>query len=70
MAELCTKEEKETLLTEIMLNLLKDNNKWVRTSAYKNLGKFIHELKGNKINDKLVMEFCRMVDSDVASLGK
>ena len=53
-----------------MLNLLKDNNKWVRASAYKNLGKFIHELKGMKINDKLVVEFCRMIDSDVASLGK
>jgi len=25
-----------------MLNLLKDTNKWVRASAYKNLGKFIH----------------------------
>jgi serine/threonine-protein phosphatase 4 regulatory subunit 1 len=53
-----------------MLNLLRDANKWVRASAYKNLGKFIHELKGMKINEKLVLEFCRMVDADVVSLGK
>jgi len=53
-----------------MLNLLKDGNKWVRASAYKNLGKFIYELKGMKINEKLIHEFCRMVDPDVVSLGK
>jgi hypothetical protein len=33
-----------------MLNLLKDTNKWVKASAYKNLGKFIYALKGIKIN--------------------
>ena len=53
-----------------MLNLLKDTNKWVRASAYKNLGKFIYCLKGLKINEKLVLEFCRMVDADIVSLAK
>jgi hypothetical protein len=53
-----------------MLNLLRDSNKWVRASAYKNLGKFIYELKGLKINDTLILEFCRMVEPDVVSLGK
>ena len=38
-----------------MLNLLKDSNKWVKASAYKNLGKFIHSLKGIKINEKLIV---------------
>lgn len=37
-----------------MCNLLKDANKWVRSSAYKNLGNFIYCLKGLKINEKLV----------------
>jgi hypothetical protein len=53
-----------------MLSLLKDTNKWVRVSAYKNLGRFIYELKGLKINNLLVVEFCRMVDAEVATLGK
>lgn len=46
-----------------MLTLLKDANKWVRSSAYKNLGNFIYYLKGHKISDKLIYEFCRMVDA-------
>jgi hypothetical protein len=33
-----------------MTALLKDNNKWVRITAYKNLGAFIHLLKGLKFN--------------------
>jgi serine/threonine-protein phosphatase 4 regulatory subunit 1 len=54
MGELCTREEKEGVLTDVILNLLKDQNKWVRLSAYKNLGQFIHQLKGLKFNDKLL----------------
>jgi hypothetical protein len=37
-----------------MIGLLKDNNKWVRISAYKNLGAFIYLLKGLKLNDRLL----------------
>jgi len=33
-----------------MFSFLKDTNKWVRLSAYKNIGKFIHNLKGLKMN--------------------
>ena len=53
-----------------MLTLLKDSNKWVRVSAYKSLGRFIYTLKGQKINEKLVIEFCKMVDNEVNSIGK
>lgn len=53
-----------------MLNFLKDSNKWVRLSAYKSIGKFIHMLKGLKLNEKLLVEFCRMTESDVNSIGK
>ena len=55
ISELTSSSEKENLLSEIMLTLLKDTNKWVRISAYKNLGKFIHVLKGLKMNDKLLV---------------
>lgn len=53
-----------------MLNFLKDTNKWVRLSAYKNIGKFIYMLKGLKMNERLLQEFCKMTDSDVNSIGK
>lgn len=53
-----------------MLNLLKDSNKWVRLSAYKNLGKFIYMLKGLKMSEKLVQEYCRMPDNDINSIGR
>ena len=53
-----------------MINLLKDSNKWVRLSAYKNLGKFIHCLKGIKMNEKLIQEFSRMAENDINSIGK
>jgi len=38
-----------------MITFLKDNNKWVRLSSYKNLGKFIFTLKGLKMNEKLLI---------------
>ena len=53
-----------------MLTLLKDSNKTVRMTAYKNLGPFISELKGGKLSLDLLKEFCRMADNDVTSLGK
>jgi|LakMenE18May11ns_1017448.scaffolds.fasta_scaffold9860368_1 HEAT repeat protein len=52
-----------------MINLLKDQNKTVRLAAYKALGTFIHELKGGKISQELITEFCRMVENDVVNLG-
>lgn len=53
-----------------MINLLRDQHKTVKLAAYKSLGNFIHELKGGKISQELITEFCRMVDNDVAGLGK
>lgn len=50
MAELSSEAEKEGSLSDIMLSFLKDSNKWVRLSAYKNIGRFIFMLKGLKIN--------------------
>lgn len=54
MAELSTDAEKEGNLTDIMLSFLKDSNKWVRLSAYKNLGRFIYMLKGLKMNERII----------------
>lgn len=55
ISELTESNEKENLLSNIMITLLKDTNKWVRLSSYKNLGKFIHVLKGLNMNEKLII---------------
>lgn len=70
MAELSDNTQREQNLSEIMLTFLRDNNKWVRLSAYKNLGKFIYTLKGLALNEKLIQEFSRMIDNDVNSIGR
>ena len=70
MSELSSETDREGSISEIMLNLLKDSNKWVRLSAYKNLGKFIYTLKGLKINEKLLQEYYRMPDNDINSIGR
>lgn len=69
IAELCSGEQKEGPLTETYILLLKDTNKWVRISAYKNLGPFIYQVK-NKLNPQLLKEFCRMPESDVNGISK
>lgn len=43
-----------------MLKLLKDNNRWVKLSAYLNLGKFIYFLKGLNVHEKLIKRFLKM----------
>lgn len=70
MSELSDDTDREQNLSELMLALLKDSNKWVRLSAYKNLGKFIFTLKGLSMNERLVVEFCRMTDNDINSIGR
>lgn len=50
MTALSSNEDREGPLSDLMLIFLKDNNKWVRLSAYKNLGHFIWMLKGLKMN--------------------
>lgn len=42
----------------------------MRVSAYKNLGPFIHHLKGCKLHPELLREFTRMVEPEIAGLGK
>jgi hypothetical protein len=56
-------------LTETYLALLKDSSKWVRISAYKNLGAFIYQVY-NKLHPDLFREFCRMTDNEINSLSK
>ena len=36
-----------------MLNLLKDENKWVKIAAFKSLGPFIASLESPNISEKL-----------------
>lgn len=43
-----------------MLKFLKDENKWVKLSAYLNLGKFIYLLKGLEVNEKLIRRYLKM----------
>lgn len=69
VGKLCLPEEGEGPLTDTYLILLKDNNKWVRISAYKHLGPFIHQVR-NKLNPELFKEFCRMAESEVNGLSK
>ena len=69
ISELCSAEEREGPLTETYLALLKDGSKWVRISAYKNLGAFIYQVY-NKLHPDLFREFCRMTDNEINSLSK
>lgn len=52
-----------------MLKFLKDDNKWVKLSAYLNLGKFIYLLKGLEVNEKLIKRYLKMCDKDIIGLG-
>jgi len=62
-------EIRENELTEAILNFIRDSNKWVKISAYKNLGRFISTLEGLRVNERLVENYLHMADSNVNSLG-
>jgi len=62
-------EIRENELTEAILNFIKDSNKWVKISAYKNLGRFISTLEGLRVSERLVENYLHMADSNVNSLG-
>jgi len=62
-------EVRENELTDAILNFLKDSNKWVKISAYKNLGPFISTLEGLKVNEKLIENYLHMADSNVNNLA-
>ena len=63
-------EHKENEMTEAVVNFLKDQNKWVKISAYKILGPFISTLQGLKINEKLVDGFIHMPDSSINGMSQ
>lgn len=60
---------REEELTEAMNNFIKDSNKWVKISAYKNLGPLISTLMSLKINEKLVDSYVHMADSNINNLS-
>jgi hypothetical protein len=69
MANICDETTRETQLTEIMLSFVKDTHKWVKISAYKNLGPFIATLKGHIINDKLLESYIKMSTHEINDLS-
>jgi hypothetical protein len=48
---------------------VKDTHKWVKISAYKNLGPFIATLKGHIINDKLLESYIKMSTHEINDLS-
>jgi hypothetical protein len=48
---------------------LKDLNKWVKISAYKNLGPFIATLEGGEVNEKLFENYIKMTEPAINNLG-
>lgn len=70
IAKISDRLVRENSLTNSFLKLLKDNNKWVKTSGYKCLGPFISTLAGLKISDKLFEHYCQMTTSAINSLSQ
>lgn len=66
---MCEPIDRESTLTTIMLKFLKDNNKWVKISGYKQLGPFISTLAGLNINEKLYENYCLMTESSLNNLS-
>ena len=58
------KEEKQKILVPMFTNLLEDESRWVRGSAYQNLGPFIAIFEGEEINVELIHYYTDML-SDV-----
>jgi serine/threonine-protein phosphatase 4 regulatory subunit 1 len=52
-----------------MLSLIRDNHKWVKIPAYKNLGAFIATLKNHVINDKLLESYIKMSTHEINDLS-
>ena len=52
-----------------MLKFLKDLNKWVKLTAYKNLGPFISTYEGHIVPDKLLEHYYKMTDPQIIQLG-
>jgi serine/threonine-protein phosphatase 4 regulatory subunit 1 len=69
MSSICDDATREGPLTEIMLNFIKDQHKWVKIPAYKNLGPFIAALKGRIINERLLEAYFRMSTHEINDLS-
>ena len=48
---------------------MRDENKYVKAAAYKNIGAFIHTLKGRKIDPKLLEAYKKMATSEVDNIS-
>ncbi|EGR27934.1 protein phosphatase 4 regulatory subunit 1, putative [Ichthyophthirius multifiliis] len=68
ISKICNDQTRETELTDILLNFLKDNSKWVKTSAFKNLGPFISTLQNQAPSEKLFENYNKMVDNNINNL--
>lgn len=66
---MCEPNDRETTLTSVMINFLKDSNKWVKIASYKQLGPFISTLSGLAIKEKLYENYCQMTESTLNSLS-
>lgn len=66
---MCEPNDRESILTTIMLKFLKDTNKWVKISSFKQLGPFIWTLAGLNINEKLYENYCMMTEASLNSLS-
>lgn len=69
ITKMCEPNDRENMLTSIMLRFLKDTNKWVKISGYKQLGPFISTLAGLNINEKLYENYCLMTESSLNNLS-
>lgn len=49
--------------------MLRDPNKFVKAAAYKQLGAYIHSLKGSKINPKLIEAYVKMSTPELDTLS-
>lgn len=69
ITQLCEPNDRESFLTVVMLKFLKDTNKWVKISSFKQLGPFISTLAGLNINEKLYESYCMMTDPSLNSIS-
>jgi len=72
IVEICNITElslRNSNFTPIMLNFLKDENKWVKIAAYKSLGPLIASLDATNINEKLIEHYYSMVENNVKNIS-
>ena len=65
---MCEPDIIETTLVSTYLQFFKDDVKWVKISAYINIGPFISTLAGRTIPEKLFEYYVNMIESNVNSL--